>query len=590
METDLRLCGDRWVLSGDPYVLYRAESAIPYSTKEENGAISYPASEELAVELMWFCQRFKSIRNHHEGELRRAAARHSIRRVEVGKILAGDFRTDAVGFKHGKVPRGYQVQAAMLVRANGGLLCADELGVGKTVTGLATIADRSMLPAVVVAPANLTLQWRNVVDEFMQGFTAHVINKMQNYDPRVVATCEKCGEAATQKSVSLKKCSYCKGQSFERSLADVYLISYHKMHAWHRELEKFVKTIIFDEAQELRRCDTPMSKKYEACHRISRKAQFRLLLSGTPIHNFGGEMFNVMDVACPGRLGSKTHFREQWCHQVSESGKEPMLKEPEALSRYLHDQGMMVRRTRADVGREIPPIQTIVQNVDTDDKVFNRLTKDAKELARIVLRMTTNEMQRGAQMKAAGQLSAIVRHATGMSKAACVANFVRLILESGEPVMLFGWHIDVEEVWSRELKEFNPVLYTGQQGPNAKEESKRKFVSGESQLMICSLQSGRGLDGIQGRCKVGVFGELDHSPAIHKQCVGRYHRDGQKDQCLTYYLVSDSGSDPLMMESLNLKATQVRGVIQDRSQSTVLSQRETTDHLQRLAEQFLQAG
>jgi hypothetical protein len=60
-----------------------------------------------------------------------------------------------------------------------------------------------------------------------------------------------------------------------------------------------------------------------------------------------------------------------------------------------------------------------------------------------------------------------------------------------------------------------------------------------------SLRAGSGLDGLQQVCKVGVFGELDWSPGIHDQCEGRYHRDGQTEPSVSYFLVSDVGSDPV---------------------------------------------
>lgn len=581
--SDLRLVGDQWVLSGDPYTLYRAEAAIPYAEKLENGSLAYPATEEIAVDLMWFMQRFK-VNCWHEGDLRRAAAKHNLRQLDVGRILAGDFRTDAVNFRDGLMPRDYQTQAAMLWRANGGLLCADMLGVGKTISALAGIADRSMLPAVIVVPANLTLQWQNQIDKFLTGFQTHVVYQQRVYDPRVVSTCKECGEAATRQAVAIRKCSYCGAKSFSAQLADVYVISYHKMATWHKELERFAKSVVFDEAQDLRRCE---SERYRACRSLAGVCKHRLLLSATPVHNYGGEMFNIMDVACPKRLGTKAHFREQWCKSVTEAGKEPMLKDPEALSEYLKRNGMMIRRTREEVGREIPDSQVHVHHVDFDQAIFSRMTKDAKELARVMLKLSIGGAAKGAEMRAAGELNAMIRHATGVAKAPYVAKFVQLLLESGEPVVLFGHHRSVYEIWARELKQYNPVFYTGDQNPAQKEQAKERFLRGESQLFICALQSGRGLDGLQQVCHVGVFGELDWSPAVHDQAIGRFHRDGQQEKCVTYYVVSESGSDPFMLESLSLKKVQVDGVVQHRDRSHVFTERESVNHLKRIAENFL---
>ena len=58
-----------------------------------------------------------------------------------------------------------------------------------------------------------------------------------------------------------------------------------------------------------------------------------------------------------------------------------------------------------------------------------------------------------------------------------------------------------------------------------------------------------------------VFGELDWSPAVMEQLTGRINRDGQKEQVTAIYLISDSGSDPLMVDLLGLKASQAKGII-----------------------------
>jgi hypothetical protein len=43
---------------------------------------------------------------------------------------------------------------------------------------------------------------------------------------------------------------------------------------------------------------------------------------------------------------------------------------------------------------------------------------------------------------------------------------------------------------------------------------------------------------------------------MHDQCIGRLHRDGQDDSVVAYFLVSETGADPPMVEVLNLKRMQ----------------------------------
>lgn len=59
----------------------------------------------------------------------------------------------------------------------------------------------------------------------------------------------------------------------------------------------------------------------------------------------------------------------------------------------------------------------------------------------------------------------------------------------------------------------------------------------------------------------------DFLRAVHEQGEGRAHRMGQRDSVLVYYLVTDLGTDPFVMMTLNLKASQFNGLMQDKGES-----------------------
>ena len=179
--------------------------------------------------------------------------------------------------------------------------------------------------------------------------------------------------------------------------------------------------------------------------------------------------------------------------------------------------------------------------------------------------------------------------ATGVSKAPYAANFAEMILESGEPVMLFGHHRATFEIWCRMLAKYNPLLFTGSENRNQKEHNKQQFMAGKSNLIICGLSSGVGIDGLQHRCNIGIFGELAWSPGTLSQAMGRYHRDGQQKPCLSYLLTSEAGIDPYMLTTLGLKRLQVDGVIQAKQSSNVMDSIDTLTHLRELAKKFLAA-
>jgi len=150
-----------------------------------------------------------------------------------------------------------------------------------------------------------------------------------------------------------------------------------------------------------------------------------------------------------------------------------------------------------------------------------------------------------------------------------------------------GWHRNVYDIWLKELYEFNPVLYTGSENARQKDAAKEAFLEGRSNLLIMSLRSGVGLDGLQTVCKTVVFGELDWSPQVHEQVIGRLRRDGQEDRVTAIFLVSDGGSDPLMVDLLGLKAEQATAII-DPLRSGVAEAVSDESRIKEMARRFLE--
>jgi len=395
-----------------------------------------------------------------------------------------------------------------------------------------------------------------------------------------------------EKFTDLKAHILKKGQPYDildkdGKLPDVIISNYHKLAGWGETLEPIVKSIVFDECQELRHRGT---QKYEAAEMIAHSCDFRLGLSATPIYNYGGEIFNVCNVLCPDALGTWEEFSREWCEF---RGDKYVIDNPAAFGVYARETGVMLRRTRKEVQRELPGVIRVPQWIQTDPEAFKKLKGQAIELAKLILRQ--NQDFRGQKMQAAGEFDMKMRQATGIAKAPFVADFVRfLVEENGTPVVLYGWHRDVYEIWLEKLRgnplrgiaDLNPVMYTGSESPKQKEESKQAFLSGKSKVMIISLRAGAGMDGLQEVCHCCVFGELDWSPGVHEQCEGRLHRDGQDEPVTSYYLLADEGSDPVVSDVLGVKKQQIEG-IRDPNQELVTKLQVDPDHIKKLAERYL---
>ena len=137
----------------------------------------------------------------------------------------------------------------------------------------------------------------------------------------------------------------------------------------------------------------------------------------------------------------------------------------------------MLRRTKADVLPELPPKRRLVQEIDADDALYERLTREVLTKLRLLRDGESLTPQMRALLE--DQVSQQERQATGLAKAAYVCAFVRALLEGGEKVLLFAHHHAVMDVYRTELAAFHPMFITGRQTQEEKDAAQRAFMQGE---------------------------------------------------------------------------------------------------------------
>lgn len=545
-----------WVLQAEPQVTIKYKRVFEKINKAAYGVMLIKDSREACRDIQWMLERYPlEISAYDLRYLRARSAEHRRLEQDVSNIVSTEYKPR--DFELALPPREYQRVAADLMLRRDSLLLADDLGVGKSVSAICTLVAPDALPALVVVPKHLQRQWQREINRFAPALSTHIIKTGKPYDLTKV----------NRRTVPAP---------------DVMICTYGKLVGWADVLAGEIQTVIFDEVQELRHSGTA---KYDAAKFVASKAERRMGLSATPVHNYGGEIWTVLNIISPGELGDFDEFTREWCKSEAGYGgtSKAIIKEPKAFGMYLREQGLMLRRTRAEVGRELPPLTKIIQNIDSDTKPIDDVKSAAAELARIILKQGGSGLEK---MRAAEELDWRLRQATGIAKAPHVADFVRMLVDNGEPVIVAGWHREVYSIWLERLNDLKPVMYTGSESLNEKERAREAFMNGESQVMIISLRSGAGLDGLQHRCNTIVHGELDWSPACHEQLDGRPHRDGQTMPVTAFYLLADNGSDPVISDALGLKRQQLDG-IRDPDAAPVIGATDP-NRVKRLAEAFLE--
>jgi SNF2 family DNA or RNA helicase len=441
----------------------------------------------------------------------------------------------------------YQAEGVAFLLANERALLADGLGLGKTYTSLGAVAAVGAQSTLVVVQAHLQHQWKRMIGMLFDAPT--------QYQLRLDAMVDEAAER------SKHLVHICRGlKPYDLPDAPFLIIHYGLLRGWKEVLmERPFDVVIFDEVQEVRRTGT---QKYSAASIASGLAKNVWGLSGTPVYNYGGEIWAVMNVIDHQCLSTKDAFTREWCDGYLSD----KVTKPNVLGDYMRREGMMIRRRSEDVQAQLPPVRRVVHHVDHDEAKYAKLMREAMTL----VDEYTNVVEFTKRGQVGRQIERLTREATGIAKAPYVAEFVRLLIEGGEVPLVFAWHHAVhdilyERIRARTINDIGRI--TGRQSTKEKERALYMFQRGMLSSLIISLRSGAGLDGLQERATVIVFAELDWTPPVHSQCEGRIARLGVNDQLssvLSYYCVTDVGMDEIMQDALGLKVQQITGIMGDR--------------------------
>ncbi len=511
---------DRWIIEAEPQAMELIRRVFKSTVSESAGKAILPNNKRLNGEINWFMMRYPlKITNKKtwQEEIKKTAEFYREKLINNYKI---NFRTEPINFK-GKLLE-FQKQGTEFLLRNRHCLLADEMGLGKTPQSIAFLAQDNKFPTLIVVPPHLLGQWENEIKKFLGNEPSiHIIQGLRPY--------------------RLPK-------------ADIYLIHYLILRGWFKDLKNMrFDTIIFDEAQEMRHSE---SQKYYGCMQISETATNLIGLSGTPIYNYGVEMFNVMNVIERGCLGDRQYFVKEWCSPCDNR----IIEKPEAFGKYLLEEGLLMRRRKDEVLKELPEKRRAIQKIEIESELYIELITDAVQAAQRIPLAKDDE-------RAALLLSAVndCRRVTGIAKSLHVAKFVEFLVDSGEPVILFAFHHAVIDLYLKHLQKFNPLCVTGRENKEQKENNIKDFMEGKTNLLIVNLRTTSGLNLQRARCV--VFGELDWSPAVHTQAEDRVHRIGQKDSVLSYYLVAETPSDQEISSCLGLKREQFETIMQDKPET-----------------------
>jgi len=186
---------------------------------------------------------------------------------------------------------------------------------------------------------------------------------------------------------------------------------------------------------------------------------------------------------------------------------------------------VLARHEKKDVLQFMKPPRYSVVRCEENSTVKSALDAEG------MLGISLEEIQTTKDFEILGHI-AQVRRLMGIALAPQIAEYAKDFLEgSDEKLTIFGWHIEVLDIFEQELAKYGTVRVDGRKSPTARQKAVDDFISDDKvRLFIGNIQSaGTGLDGLQKVCSRCYLAEPDWVPAQNEQAVSRLDRFGQEN-------------------------------------------------------------
>ncbi len=409
--------------------------------------------------------------------------------------------------------REYQYEGFLwlsrLAALNMGACLADDMGLGKTVEALALIlsrADRG--PSLVIAPTSVCINWVNEARRF-----APLLR------PILFSQADRSSVMAGLSAFDLVICSYgIMSNEVERLSETVW------------------QTLLLDEAQSIKNMNTGRS---QAVMRL--KAEFRMLLTGTPIENHLGELWNLFNFINPGLLGNIESFNRHFAAPIQNSGDKQAHGR---LKRLV--QPFILRRTKSQVLLDLPEKTEITLHVDLSPDETNLYESIRREsLEKIAgCDSAARPMQILAEIMRLRRMCcnpALVVPESGIasSKMELLERLVDELRDNRHKALIFSQFVDhlglVRRLFDR--KKIGYQYLDGSTPQKARAAAVEKFQGGSEDFFLISLKAG-GLGLNLTAADYVIHLDPWWNPAVEDQASDRAYRIGQTRPVTIYRLIA----------------------------------------------------
>ena len=418
---------------------------------------------------------------------------------------------------------------------------AFDMGLGKSRTFIEAVKQRAAARVLILCPASARLVWKREIARWDPGASMSLVDRPEQLSTRARYTIVTHGMFSQRNGNVIGAFSFC--PPFEMTAID-------EAHAFN----------------------APDSLRVKALKRLPVKFGYIVPLSGTPIRNHAGDIFNMLQLCYPQGLktsnGGTLHrlaFEDQFCRVVNKIFNNHHVRVIEGSKNLAALKAriapFMVRVRKSDVLKDLPPILwdhvavEMSADISIDPAVLQNLGRTLLDvsIAGVEAELLSTLSKEAHIMK--------LRRLLGLAKLRGACDYIVDMLDNlpeDRKLLVFAVHTDVIKALKDHLGEYNPAVIVGATSPAGRELEVLKFLNDDYCRVFVGNIAAAGtaltLVGPDCRCSDVVFVESSWTSADNAQAACRIHRIGQHDGVVARMLTTDHPVDELIHRILVRKA------------------------------------
>ncbi|KAL5782812.1 hypothetical protein ACOSP7_007841 [Xanthoceras sorbifolium] len=419
------------------------------------------------------------------------------------------------------------------------VLLADEMGLGKTLQAIAvTTCVREFWPVLILAPSSLRLHWASMIQQWLNIPSSDIVVVLSQS-----AGSNRCGfsivSSNTKSSIHLDGLFNVVSYDVVPKLQDILM-------------ESDFKVVIADESHFLKNAQ---AKRTTATLPIIKKAQYAILLSGTPALSRPIELFKQLEALYPDVYKNVHEYGNRYC-KGGVFGMYQGASNHEELHNMMKAT-VMIRRLKKDVLSELPVKrrqQVFLDLAEKDMKKINALFREL-EVVKGKIKACESEVEIKSLKFVEKNLINKIYTDSAEAKIPAVLDYLETIIEAGCKFLIFAHHQPMlDSIHKFFIKKKVCCIRIDGGTPAA---SRQALVTDfqekdDIRAAVLSIKAG-GVGLTLTAASTVFFAELSWTPGDLIQAEDRVHRIGQVSSVNIYYLLANDTVDDIIWDVVQSK-------------------------------------